>query len=80
MTKRRPPVSRILRSAFGLTPAETRIAIGISLGKSPAAVAQVNGVAVATVRAHLKSVFAKTRTHRQAELAALIGRMGMAMH
>ena len=79
VTPSRARVNKVLRSAFGLTPAETRIAIGISRGKSPAVIAKSHGVAVATVRTQLKSVFAKTRTHRQAELAAFVGHIRMGL-
>lgn len=76
MIARQPHVERILCSAFGLTQAEARIALGIMRGESVATIAAARGIAVATARTQLKSVFAKTRTHRQAELAAFVGRIG----
>lgn len=68
-------VERILRSAFGLTQAEARIAISVMNGEDLETIARARGVTVATIRSQLKSIFAKTRTHRQAELAAFVGRI-----
>lgn len=72
---RRPHLERILCSAFGLTQAEAWIALGITRGESLTTIAEARGIAVATARTQLKSVFAKTRTHRQAELAAFVSRI-----
>ncbi len=66
----------LIRS-FGLTPAEARVAVLLCDGMTVAEIADVLGVAVATVRNHLKAVFAKTDTHRQAELARLVSRIGV---
>lgn len=65
----------LLRQVFGLTPAEARLAARIATGASLEEIAAVLGVTVATARTQLRSVFAKTRTHRQSELAALITRL-----
>lgn len=75
MIGRSPDVERILRSAFGLTQAEARIAISIMKGEDLETIARHRAVMVATIRSQLKSIFAKTRTHRQAELAAFVGRI-----
>jgi DNA-binding CsgD family transcriptional regulator len=61
-----------LRSRFCLTPAEAQIALGIADGETLAAIAESRGVSVSTARGQLKSVFAKTGTHRQAELIRLL--------
>jgi DNA-binding CsgD family transcriptional regulator len=61
-----------LMERFGLTPSEARIALFLSEGGSIRDYAELRGVAEATVRAHLKAVFAKTGVHRQAELVRLI--------
>jgi DNA-binding CsgD family transcriptional regulator len=71
----RPRTDKILRSAFGLTPTEAKVAISIARGRSPATIAVAHRVSVATIRTQLKSVYAKTRTHRQSELAAFVGRI-----
>jgi DNA-binding CsgD family transcriptional regulator len=61
-----------LYSRFRLTPAEAQIALGIAGGETLAAVAKGRGLSVSTARTQLKSVFAKTGTHRQAELVILL--------
>lgn len=70
-----PPV-RIeqLRALFGLTRREAIIAAKIAAGHSLATIAATLRVGIETVRSHLKEVFAKTGTSRQAELVALISR------
>ena len=64
----------LLQQAFGLTPAEARIASSIAKGEGLRQAADANGIAFETARVHLKAVFAKTETHRQADLALLINR------
>lgn len=65
----------ILRSVFGLSPAEARLAMRISSGESLEFAADALGVAYETARNHLKAVFAKTDTHRQAEVVSLLARL-----
>jgi len=55
--------------AYGLSPAEARVATHIADGGSVETYAAQAGVSRGTVRSQLKSVFAKTGVHRQAELA-----------
>jgi DNA-binding CsgD family transcriptional regulator len=64
-----------LRSAFGLTPAEARLALRLQQGESLAEIADALSLSRDTVRQHLKSVFAKTKTNRQAELVLLLSRV-----
>jgi DNA-binding CsgD family transcriptional regulator len=66
-----------LRAAFGLTAAEARLAARIASGDGITAAAIALGVSRETVRTQLSAVFAKTNTHRQAELAALVARLGL---
>jgi DNA-binding CsgD family transcriptional regulator len=61
-----------LPDKYGLTPAETRIAIYLARGGSIASFAQEFGVSKGTVRTHLKAIFAKTGVRRQVALATLI--------
>ncbi len=61
-----------LRGLFGLTAAEAVIAADLAKGLSLDRIAQAHGVAIATVRSHLKKILAKSGTSRQAELVALI--------
>ncbi len=60
---------------FALTRAEAEVAIGIACGRRVAEIAVDRGVKVETVRTHSKTVFGKTRTRGQAELAALLARL-----
>jgi DNA-binding CsgD family transcriptional regulator len=69
------PAENVLRQAFGLTPAEARLAKQIAAGKTLADIARQGGSARETLRTRLKGIFAKTRTSRQAELALLLSRM-----
>jgi DNA-binding CsgD family transcriptional regulator len=65
----------VLYSRFRLTGAETQIALGIYRGRTLAAIAAARGISVQTARTQLKSVFAKTGTHRQVQLAFLLSKM-----
>lgn len=56
------------RAAYGLTAAELRVARRLIEGLTPTEIAAVDGVSPLTVRSQLKSIFAKTDTHRQAEV------------
>lgn len=63
-----PPPEDALRSRYGLTLAEARVAAHVAQGLRPAAIARELGVRVSTVRTHLRQVLAKTATHCQADL------------
>lgn len=65
----------LLASAFDLTRSEARLAARIGAGEDLKAIAEAEGIAIETARARLKKVFAKTGTHRQAELAVLVARL-----
>lgn len=65
-----------LRSAFGLSAAEARLLSLLVGGATLRQAAEVIGVSYSTVQSQLKSSFAKTGTHRQAELIALAVRLG----
>ena len=66
-----------LKRIFGLTGAEAKLAIRIGHGDTPSEIARDHGVSVATVRSQLASVFAKTQTRRQTDLALLLMRAAM---
>lgn len=63
---------RQLRESWGLTPAEARVATLLADGRRLQQIAGDLGITINTVRGHLKQVFAKTGTHRQAELVRLL--------
>ena len=62
----------ILRKAFGLTATEASVALALTDGASARAIAEDRGVSVATIRSHLKTIFIKTQTKRQATLVGLV--------
>lgn len=62
----------ILVTTFELTPAQARLAAILARGDSVEEAAQATGISIATARNHLKAIFQKTGTHRQAELVALL--------
>ena len=68
----RAPSSDLLHGLFDLTPAEARVARAIIVGQTVESFSSSLGVSRETVRAQLKSVFAKTGVQRQAELVALL--------
>jgi DNA-binding CsgD family transcriptional regulator len=65
----------LLARIFGLTPAEARLATLVAGGLSPDDIAERFGITRTTARNQLKAVFAKTGTHRQSELVALLARL-----
>lgn len=69
------PDERTLRTMFGLSPAEAKLALGLLAGRTAGECARNAGVGVATVRSQLHSMFAKTGARRQAELVAILSRI-----
>jgi len=70
------PTERQLGSMFALSRGEARVARRLAAGDTLAAAAQLCGISYETARKRLKGAFAKTDTRRQAELVALIIRIG----
>lgn len=60
-----------LQQVYRLTPAESRIAALLALGRTVEEIARVRHVTEATLRSHLRSIFSKTGVRRQAELVHL---------
>ena len=58
--------------AYNLTPAESRVAVGVAEGLTVDSIAEKNGTSVLTVRSQLKSACAKIGVSRQAELTKLL--------
>ncbi len=69
-------VMALLRERYGLTPTEAAVAFQAARGQGLASVASALGIGQGTVRSHLKRVFGKTETNRQAELAWLVSNIG----
>ena len=61
-----------LKDRFNLTPAEAGVVVRLVRGESLRPCAKALDIQYETARAHLKSVFRKTRTHRQVELVLLV--------
>jgi DNA-binding CsgD family transcriptional regulator len=66
------PPAAILAKTFSLTPSEAKLACIIARGAGPDTAAAELKISRETARNQLKSVFAKTATHRQGELVALL--------
>jgi DNA-binding CsgD family transcriptional regulator len=66
------PPAAILAKTFRLTPSEAKLACIIARGAPPQIAARELKISRETARNQLKSVFAKTDTHRQSELVALL--------
>jgi len=62
----------IVGHAFGLTPAEARVAAAIAGGASIASVAKARALSVETIRSQLRSIFLKVGVSRQADLARVL--------
>ncbi|GEM_PF-5189746 len=62
--------STMVGAAYGLSVAESRVAWLLTEGLAPDQIAAQLNVTMATIRSHLKRLFVKTSTSRQAELVA----------
>lgn len=71
-TQRIETAEPVLRGLYGLTRAEARLAADLVRGHTLEQAAAERGVSLNTVRTHLKRVFAKTGTSRQADLVSLL--------
>lgn len=67
-----PDVTEALRCLFKLTPSEARLAMALHGATDLVGAAATLGISIETARSRLKAIYAKTGTHRQATLAALI--------
>lgn len=63
---------KILRTLYGLAPAEVRLAGHIAGGKSVQDAADALGISYTTARTQLAAIFRKTATSRQGELVRLL--------
>ena len=70
------PPAAILAKTFHLTPSEAKLACIIARGAPPDLAARELKISRETARNQLKAVFAKTDTHRQSELVALLLQVG----
>jgi DNA-binding CsgD family transcriptional regulator len=77
LNSQREPGESLLRQAFGFTPAEVRLAMGLAKHHDLRAVAEQHNVTVGTLRVQLKSIFAKTNTKRQGQLLTLLAQLSL---
>lgn len=68
----RPPAVEEPLRLLGLSPAEVRVAILIGGGQAPEDAAEQLGLAVSTVRLHIRRIYEKLGLRRQVELVRLI--------
>ncbi|MEO8726679.1 MAG: hypothetical protein ABI383_11235 [Acidobacteriaceae bacterium] len=68
------PASRasVLRALYGLSPSECRLTDLLVAGQEISKAAEQLRMSVQTARFHLKAIFQKTATHRQADLVRLV--------
>jgi DNA-binding CsgD family transcriptional regulator len=65
----------LLQAVYRFTAAETDVAMQVSQGQTVERIASTRGVAVATVRAQIKSILSKLGLTRQIELVAQLGQL-----
>jgi DNA-binding CsgD family transcriptional regulator len=74
---RQRPNPHTLQKMFGLTNAETQLALSMASGDTPLEIARNRRLSRTTIRSQLAALFAKTETKRQAELVSLLCRMAV---
>jgi DNA-binding CsgD family transcriptional regulator len=62
----------LVGECFGLSPAESRVAVALARGYTIKEIAQRHRTSVNTVRTQVKNVLDKTRADRQVELVRLV--------
>lgn len=72
ISHRRVPTARQIMQAFGLSPAEARLARAVASGETLQHYAEECGVRMPTVRTQLREALRKAGAHRQADLSRLI--------
>lgn len=73
--RQEPANTDLLIQMYKLTPREAALAAKLSEGKSVEQAAQEMGITYETGRTHLRRIFSKTETLRQAELVLLMARL-----
>lgn len=57
--------SSTLKMLYGMTPAESQVAVALVNGLTPVRIAEIHGVSVGTVRSQLKSIYSKMGVDNQ---------------
>lgn len=73
--KKRTTAIKLFATSYGLTKSEAQLALELAQGMSAEEFASEKNISINTVRTHLRSLFAKTETSRQAELVSLLLRV-----
>jgi DNA-binding CsgD family transcriptional regulator len=68
--------AELVQSLFDLTPAEARVARGLSAGDTVEDIAAKSGLSPTTIRNQVRGVLSKTGSRRLADLVALLGNIG----
>jgi DNA-binding CsgD family transcriptional regulator len=66
----RMPIETLVEQ-YGLSPSELRVLMGLMQGQTPREIADAHGIAMPTIRTHLRHLFEKTGTTRQMQLVKL---------
>lgn len=69
------PAADILQALFGLTPAESRVALLLCDGLAPPNIADLIGISTNTLKTQLASIYRKTGTSRQSQLVLLLANL-----
>ena len=70
-----PPAAEFMRTAFGATPAEARLADALAAGDTAEEFATVAKVSMNTVRTQIRGLLTKAGLNRQADLLRLLARL-----
>jgi DNA-binding CsgD family transcriptional regulator len=70
------PDDALLRTFYGLTPAEARLACALARGETVESYCADQKLTPNTVRTHLKRALSKTGTHQQSQLVSLVAKLG----
>lgn len=62
----------LLADIYGLTPAETQVAISLANGLRPEGIAEMKDVTLSTIRSQIKAIYKKMDVNQQAELVKLL--------
>ena len=68
--------TKLVASVLGLTPAESRVAVALAMGKTARGIARERGLGVNTVWFHLRQIFPKLGLKRQVDLVRLVLSLG----
>jgi DNA-binding CsgD family transcriptional regulator len=74
----RAPIAAFVER-YALTPSETRVLVALLEGKNPRAIAAAQGIAMPTVRTHLRHLYDKTGARGQADVVRLVASLGAAL-